>query len=334
MKILVLGGTVFLGRAVVDAALERGHEITLFHRGTHGAELRPGVERVLGDRRTDLGRLAGGRWDLAIDTCAYRPSEVESAADALLERVERYQFVGSVSAYADPSRPGITERSALSRWSPEDGEELTNESYGPLKAACEAVATRRWGARALLVRPGLIVGPWDPSDRFTWWAERMDGGGRVPVPAELDQPVQWIDGRDLAEWMLHAGAEGLSGPFNAVGPNDPAALGDLLEGCLTEAANPATPVPMPSEFLLAQGVQPWMEIPLWLPGEEGAGLEQVDNTRIAAAGLRTRPLLETLRDLRAWLPERGERPRRAGLPPEKEAALLAAWDARVEGGER
>lgn len=327
MKILVLGGTVFLGRAVVEAALARGHELTLFHRGTHGAELYPQVERVLGDRVTDLDRLAGGRWDLAIDTCAYRPSEVEAASDALLERVERYQFVGSVSAYADPSKPGIDERAPLSAWKPADGEELTSESYGPLKAACEAVARRRWGDRALLVRPGLIVGPWDPSDRFTWWAERADAGGRMPVPAELDQPVQWIDVRDLAEWMLHAGTEGLSGACNLVGPNDPAVLGDLLDGCLTEAADPATPVPMPGEFLLAQGVQPWVEIPLWLPGEEMAGLEQVDGSRAADSGLRTRPLLETLRDLRAWLPERGERPRRAGLPAEKEAAVLAAWDA-------
>jgi 2'-hydroxyisoflavone reductase len=326
MRLLVIGGTMFLGRALVEAALALGHEVTLFHRGRHGAELFPQVERVLGDRLRDLGRLAAGHWDLAIDTCAYRPSEVEIAADALLERVGRYQFVGSISAYADPSRPGLSEDAPLAAWSPEDGEELSGESYGPLKAACEAVVRRRWGARALLVRPGLIVGPWDPSDRFTWWAMRSAAGGRMPVPADLAQLVQWIDVRDLAEWQLHAGSEGLTGPYNLAGPLEPATLGDLLAGCLADAADPATPVPMPAEFLLGQGVAPWTEIPLWLPGEEARGLEQVDIRRAAAAGLRTRPLLETLRDLRAWLPRRDWSPPRAGLPPAKETALLAAWD--------
>ncbi|HZX68946.1 MAG TPA: NAD-dependent epimerase/dehydratase family protein [Candidatus Elarobacter sp.] len=327
MRVLVLGGTVFLGRHVVEALLARGHEVTIFHRGKRGRELFPGVERVLGDRTTDLDRLpAGARWDAVVDTSGYVPGVVATSAAALRDRANRYVFVSSVSVY-DISAPRIDESSPM----PElpDGasrEVMVPETYGPLKRLCELAASAAFGAeRTFVVRPGLIVGPHDPTDRFTYWPLRFARGGDIVVPDDLDAAVQWIDVRDLAAFVVDAIEGGLSGEVNAVGPAAPATLRELLGACAAATDAPSRIVPVDLATLKERGVEGWSDLPVWAAlGEGHDGIAHVDPAHAIALGLRHRALAETVADTLRWAQrERGGDPLKAGLTPEREAELLA-----------
>src|SRR5262249_18502591 len=230
MRLLVLGGTVFLGRAVVEAALARGDDVTFFTRGRTNPELCPGAERLHGDRDGDLSALAGREWDVVVDTCGYVPRVVADSATLLSPAVGHYAFVSSLSVYADASRPQH-EDDPLEQLD-DEADESIEEYYGALKGACEQVVQQTFPGRSLLVRPGLIVGPHDPTNRFTYWVRRIAEGGDVLAPGDPARKVQFIDVRDLAEWILRATEAGLDGPHNAVGPEPPVTMGDLLETCV------------------------------------------------------------------------------------------------------
>lgn len=325
MNILILGGTRFLGRHLVDAALARGHSVTLFNRGKSNPGLYPQIETILGDRETDLDKLAGRRWDAVIDTCGYLPRIVRLSAQALKNSVDSYVFISSISAYADFAQVGITENSPLATMPNETVEEITGETYGPLKVLCEKAVKAELPGRALLIRPGLIVGPHDPTDRFTYWPFRIAGGGEVLAPEKPDVPVQIIDGRDLAEFTFKLIESRASGVYNATGPDYDLTLGDMLETCKQVSGSDAVLRWAPVEFLTRNKVEAWSDMPVWVPDSpENAGFSKVDVSKAIAAGLTFRPLAETIRDTLAWAATRpADYPWRAGLTAERETQLLA-----------
>ena len=313
MRVLILGGTKFLGRAVTEAALARGHELTLFNRGETNPDLFPEVEKLHGDRKRDLSLLAGRTWDAVIDPSGYVPADVRASAEQLRD-AGRYVFVSSVSVYADFST-GPTESSPTAELGSMAVDELASDysNYGPLKALAEAEVSDVFGERALIVRPGLIVGPHDPTGRFTYWAQRLARGGEILAPGPPERLAQFVDVRDLATWILDAVEHGLSGTFNAT--NEGVAWGELLDG--------ADVTWVSDEFLQEHDVGPWMELPLWLPDPEWAGMHNTDVSRAVEAGLRFRSVRETIRGAAEARAEEG-----VGLAPEREAALLAAWQER------
>jgi 2'-hydroxyisoflavone reductase len=319
MRILVLGGTLFLGRHVVDAALERGHEVTLFNRGQTRPDLFPEVEKLRGDRDGDLGALAGRDFDAVVDTSGRVPRLVAETIDALGE-IGHYTFVSTISVYADLSTPP-TESSPLAQL--QEPTEVWEEAYGELKVLCEEAVRERFPA-AFIPRPGLIVGPWDPTGRFTYWPTRLAAGGRVLAPLPREADAQVIDARDLADWIVRAAEERLAGTYNAVGPVT--TRENVLETCRTVAATEAELVWVEPDFLNDQGVEEWMELPLWLYDEKYRGMLSVDASPAFAAGLQVRPLEETVRDTLAWA-QSDEAPTEfpAGLDREKEVAVLGAW---------
>lgn len=329
MKLLVIGGTRFLGRHVVAQALAAGHAVTLLNRGQSGPALFPRAEHLRADRNGDLGVLAGrGPWDAVIDCCAYVPRHVRSLLVALQGRFGQYQLVSSISAYAELKTAGTTEDAPLATLADPTVETVTGDTYGGLKALCEQAALDAAPGRVLLARPGLIVGPHDPTGRFTWWVKRIAEGGDVLAPGDPAGPVQFIDARDLAAWLLRQAEAGTTGAFNLTGPLTPLTVGAWL-GEAVRVLNPAARLLWADEaFLLEQGVAPWSDLPVWLPAAD-ANLHRVDIGRARAAGLTTRPLAETLADTAAWARDAQdpERPG-TGLAPEREAALRAAWRAR------
>jgi 2'-hydroxyisoflavone reductase len=320
MRILVLGGTQFLGRHVVDAALGKGHDVTIFNRGQTRPELFPDVEKLRGDRDGDLSALAGRAFDAVVDTSGYVPRIVSATIDAL-EDVGHYTFVSSVSAYADLSSPA-GEDAPVAQLAQET-EEYRSEAYGALKALCEDVVRERHPG-AFIPRPGLIVGPWDPTGRFTYWPQRLADGGRVLAPAPSTSPAQVIDVRDLATWIVEAGERNLVGTFNAVAP--PTTIGDVVETCRRVAGADAEIVWVDSDFLVAQEVGEWMELPLWLSDPAYRAMQTTPVERATAGGLRHRPLEETVRDTLDWV-RSGEAPAEppAGLGRDKEQRVLDAW---------
>lgn len=313
LRLLVLGGTAFLGRAVAESALARGHELTLFNRGKTSPGLFPAAEEIRGDRTRDLPLLAGRAWDAVVDTSGYTPRTVRAAAE-LLQESTRYVFVSSVSVYAEFSS-GPTEESPLAELGELPRDELLPDysNYGPLKALAEAEVRHVFGERALVVRPGLIVGPHDPTGRFTYWARRLERGGEILAPGPPERTSQFVDVRDLAQWLLDAAEDGLSGTFNAT--NEGVSWAELLAGADVSW--------VADDFLLEHQVGPWLELPLWLPDPEWAGMHETDVTRAVAAGLRFRPLRETIRGAAEAPAVEG-----VGLTPAREAELLAAWGAR------
>ncbi len=316
MRVLVLGGTRFLGRALVDATLEQGHEPTLFNRGQTAPELFPEVEKLRGDRSTDLSALEGREWDAVLDVAAYMPDDVRRAVEVLQGNVGRYVFVSSISVYADQSVPPV-EGAAVAQLQPEQESDEDPELYGARKAACERIVEEAFGDAALVVRPGLIVGPHDPTGRFTYWPHRVARGGKVLAPGTRDDHVQFIDVRDLAAWMVQATASGAGGTFNATG--EPMPFGDVLDECLAVAGSDAAFTWVDSERLLAEEVGPWMELPLWLPLAEYAGIQQASVQRARAAGLTYRALADTIRGtLDQAQPVDG-----VGLAPDRERELLS-----------
>jgi len=329
MNILILGGTKFLGRHLVDEALARGHQVTLFHRGKTGAELFPDVERRLGDRMGDLASLAEGRWDAVIDVSGQHPAAVRDSAALLNGRAGHYTFISTCSVYSDMEQVPMN-ASPLHEAAPVDcvgGMKDTDWQYGNHKVGCEVQARAAFEGPLLILRPGLIVGPHDYTERFAWWARRAARGGRLIAPGPPERPVQIIDGRDLAAWNLDLVERGATGTFDAVGPEEPLSFGELL------AAMPGDfeVTWVDEQFLLDNDVGIWMEVPLWVP-ETSPGFQRVDNSASVAAGLRCRPIAELNRDVAAWCAENPldpEKPAQTGLTPEKEQAVLAAWDART-----
>lgn len=329
MRILILGGTIFLGRHFVEAAQARGHEVTLFHRGKHGADLFPDVERILGDRDGGLAALDGRTWDAVVDTCGYVPRVVEAAAHALADRVERYVFVSTLSVYPDSATVGLDETAPVGTLEDPTTEVVDGATYGPLKALCEQAAEKATEGRALTIRPGLIVGPHDPSDRFTWWPWRLARGGEVPAPEHPGCRIQWIDVRDLATWMVAMVEAREVGVFNAIGPEAPATFGDLFGACAAMTGVEAKPVWLDAAFLDAEKIQPYMDLPLWVPDvPEHAGFSTFSLERALQNGLTLRPLEETVDATWRWAQTRpDDHAWRAGLDPEREAALLRTWSA-------
>ena len=343
LNILILGGGVFLGAATLQSAVARGHTVTVFNRGRARSVWPDGVAVLTGDRSVDLGTLQGRRWDAVIDTCGYVPADVQASAEAL-SGCGCYLFVSSISVYATTTQVPVRETDPLAGFEQLARDDRNLEHYGAQKAACEAEVQRAFGERALIVRPGLIVGPGDRSGRFSHWPWRVMAGGEMLVPdVPPGEPLQFIDVRDLGEWMVRLLEHNTRGVFNATGPvsDDDACVCDwpaLLRTCADAVAlrglAAARGVPVGEAFLVEQGVQAWSELPLWLPSGDAAyaGFNRVDVGRARAAGLRTRSLRDTVD---AVLDEGQPAPddkRRAGkLTREKEAQLLAAWAAASVG---
>ncbi len=326
MKLLIIGGTRFLGRALVDGGLALGHELTLFNRGHSNPDLYPDVEQIHGDRDGGLDVLAGRRWDAVIDTCGYVPRLVRAAAEFLAGAVEHYTFISTMSVYAEPIPVGLDENGPVGVLTDESVEEITGETYGPLKALCERAATEAMSGRALHVRAGLIVGPYDQSDRFTYWPARVARGGEVLAPVAPDYGVQFIDVRDLARWTLAATTARLNGPYNVTGPRRPLPIGQLLGACREVSGSDAHFTWVDEAFLLTHEVAPFTELPLWVP-DEYAGFNSFNIDRALAAGLWFRPVGETVGDTLAWAAGRqADYVWRNGLSAEREAELLAVRD--------
>ena len=286
MNVLILGGTVFLGRHLIAASLASGHDITLFNRGQHNADLYPDLEKLHGDRDGGLDVLKGRTWDAVVDTCGYVPRLVRDSASLLADVVDHYTFISTLSVYDDFRVRGLREDAAVGTLDDETVEAVTGGSkgtYGPLKALCEQAAEAAMPGRVLSVRPGLIVGPYDPTDRFTYWLVRVARGGQVLAPPTPQAPVQFIDARDLATWVIRMAEQKKTGVYNATGPAERLTFESFLDACNRTAGNAATFIWASPEFLAEQQVAPWRDLPLWVP-EETQGLLQVDMTKATARG--------------------------------------------------
>jgi 2'-hydroxyisoflavone reductase len=320
MNVLVLGGTRFVGRHLLDTLVRGGHRVVTFHRGRTPCALPAEVEERFGDRNEDLSAVDTEHWDAIVDVMALEPEQV---ARSLLLRADRYALVSTVSVYADFSVAGISEDAAtIDEFDPADAA----AAYGGKKAACERLVRDRYPDGAVVLRPGLIVGRWDYTGRFTYWCERLFRGGSVLVPAPAERSVQFVDARDLARFAETLLRRGKNGTFNVVGPAEPMSMERLLhEGAMTARERGAPPSRfcwIDGAFLTERGVEPWTEVPLWTPDEGFRGLLQVSNAAAVSSGLELRPVAETIRDVLEWT--QAEHPLNpAGLDPEREAELLA-----------
>jgi nucleoside-diphosphate-sugar epimerase len=343
LEILVLGGTGLIGPPMVEYALARGHKLTLFNRGKTNSHLFPDVERIKGDRNDDISALEkavadGRRWDVVIDNTASLPRWVSESAGLLSGGADLYLYTSSISAYADSSVPGADETAAVGKISAEDEalakttKDITGENYGPLKARCEEEARKAFPGKAIVVRPGLIIGPGDYSDRFSYWPIRIFSGGEVMAPGNPDDPVQFIDCRDLGEWYIRLVEGKALGTYNGVGPRSPMTIAGMLYGIRAAVDNEISFTWVDADFLEKHEVQPWMEMTVWVPPVgEYAGFSSSSIQRALDAGLSFRPLADTANaTMDYWnsLPgERRAKPK-AGLSAEKEKKVLAAWHAR------
>jgi len=321
MRILIIGGTRFLGRHLVNSARVRGHDVTLFNRGKSNPDLFQNVEKIHGDREKDLDKLSG-QWDAVIDTCGYYPRIVRMSADALKGKVENYVFISSISAYADFKKIGINESYPLAKMEDETSEDNSPETYGARKALCEQAVQDVFGIGSLIIRPGLIVGPHDPTERFTYWPVRIARGGDVLVPDRPDVPTQIIDVRDLADFIIHLIEQNISGVFNAT--SEPISLEALFQTCKLVSGSDARFKWASTEFLEEHNVAPWSDMPAWIPEDgEDAGVSRTNVSKAINAGLKFSSLFETIKDILIWasyLPDDYEL--KAGLKPEREKELL------------
>ncbi len=335
LRILILGGTGFTGPHQIKCALERGHDVTVFNRGRTEAtvhrELVDRVESLVGDRDNDLESLRGREWDAVIDNSASIPRWVRQTAELMKDSVDVYLFTSSLSVHADESKIGITEDDPVIELEDPTVEEVTGATYGGLKALCERETRAAFPDGAIVVRPHLIVGPGDRSDRWTYWPVRIARGGEVLAPNTPQDPTQYIDARDLAEFDIHLIEQRALGTYSAVGPLSPLTMGELLAGMRAIVSNEISFTWVDASFLEQHDVQAWMEMTAWVPPTgDTAGFAAYDNSRAVAAGLTYRPLAVSVKDTLDWwqtLPEERRARPRAGLAPEKEEAVLAAWHA-------
>lgn len=326
MRILVIGGTRFLGRHLVEVALERGHDVTLFNRGKTNADLFPSVTKLRGDRDSDLSALQGHTWDVVIDTCGYVPRVVSASARALVNATNLYVFISSISVYAEDNNSTINESSRLAAMPDETVEQVTNETYGPLKVLCEQAAERAMPRRVLQIRPGYIVGPHDPTDRFTYWPYRVAQGGEVAVPGSPDAPIQFIDVRDLTEWIVRMSEAGKTGTYNATGPAALLTMQHLLQTCRDVTQSDARFTWLSEPFVTEQHLE--ADFPIWTPAE-AVYFSTVDCARAIADGLTFRSLADTIQATLQWNASRPDGfTGRAGISRGREAALLEEWHAK------
>jgi len=330
MRILVVGGTAFVGRHITAAAIDAGHDVTLFHRGVTGAELFSAATHLTGDRDrdADLAALDDGRWDATIDVCAYFPRQVRSLAEALGGRGGTYVFISSVSAYSPSVPPDYDESAALAPVDDPDATEVTNGNYGGLKVACEQVSVELFGPGTTIIRPTYVIGPYDRSYRFTWWVDRLARGGTVLAPGDPNDPIQLIDARDQAAFVVSLLEHSITGTFHTVNPAPPFGFGQMLEAIAAEVAPPGTSLAwVPSDFLLSHGVEA-AALPLWAEGEgDAVNMSRASPAAAFAAGLSPRPLRETVADIRAEDRVPGSGRPGVGISPERETELLALWAA-------
>ncbi|MDX2141084.1 MAG: SDR family oxidoreductase [Chloroflexota bacterium] len=329
MNILIIGGTRFLGRYLTEAALQAGHQVTLFNRGKTNANLFPKVEQLHGDRQTAEGHdvLRGRRWDVAIDTCGYVPRHVRLTAERLADAVERYVFISTISVYSDALQPESDESGPLATLDDPTTDVVDGATYGGLKVLCEQAAETALPGRVLQVRSGLIVGPHDPTDRFTYWVARVAAGGEVLAPDSPSTRVQFIDVRDEAEWIINMAAARATGIYNVTGPTAPLTMGEVLETCRAVSGSDAQLVWVSAEFLQAHDIQPFRDMPLWVPEGHDAVLRLRVNKAVAD-GLTFRPLATTIADTLAWhrtRPAAEQAALQAGITAEREAELLREW---------
>jgi 2'-hydroxyisoflavone reductase len=338
LRILILGGTGFTGPYQVRYAVSRGHKVTTFNRGkTHPGELPKEVEQLIGDRNGQLDALRDRQWDVAIDNPTTLPAWVRDVAQILKGNVERYVFISTISVYADTGQ-GVDETAPLAKYDGPDPYKETIEAvkasgyktYGPLKALSEKEAEKWFPGKTLIIRPGLIVGPRDETDRFTYWPVRIDRGGEVLAPGTPSDPVQFIDARDLAEWTIRMAENRETGIYNATGPAKALEIGAMLGSIKDALHSSATFTWLPAEFLKQQKVEAWSDMPVWTGKDDAVARTNI--SRALSKGLTFRPLDMTARDTLAWFkslpPDRQSHPK-AGLSPEREAEVLAAWQQQA-----
>jgi 2'-hydroxyisoflavone reductase len=329
-RILILGGTGFLGPALVEVARSQGHTLTLFNRGKTHPGLFPDIEQLHGDRDGKLDALKSRQWDAVIDTSGYVPRIVRDSATLLQKAVSRYVFISTVSVYRDGKQP-ITPTSPLATLTAPT-EQVTATSYGALKALCEQTTRDVFAARATVVRPGLIVGPGDPTDRFTYWPVRLARGGEVLAPGDGKDPVQWIDVRDLAAFVIGLVDRDAGGTFDALGPSGGQAMGPFLDGVAKGVGTRASLTWVPAKYLEQHKVEAWSDMPVWVPSDsDDKYLSRIDVARSTALGLRFRPVADTARDTLAWWktqPADRQAKLRAGIDADREKIVLADWHAK------
>ena len=330
--ILILGGTNFIGPHIVEAARAHGHTVTLFNRGKTHPGLFPDVEKLHGDRDGHLEALAGRKWDAVVDPSGFVPRIVKASAELLAPNVKQYIFISTISVYGKEDKVDADESLAVTT-PPDPSNEGKRENYGGFKAQCEKAAEAAMPGRVANLRPGLIVGPGDPTGRFSHWPTRMADGGEVLCPGDGSTPTQWIDARDLAAWIVHVIEAGTVGTFNALGPAKRVTMKATLDDVNHAAGDKATLVWVDAAFLDKHDVSEWGDMPMWIDNKgDMLGFGTLSNARAVAAGLTFRPVAETARDTLAWLQtlpdDERAKLRSSGIARDKEAKVIAAWKAR------
>lgn len=336
LKLLILGGTGFLGPHIVNAALERGHIMTLFNRGKTNPHLFLELEKLVGNRDPNkdegLKALEGRKWDAVIDTSSYFPRMTKASTELLKDNINQYVLISSVSAYKDFATNDMDETAPVATMEDETLETITNGSYGPLKVLCEQAAENAMPGRVTNIRPGLIVGPRDISDRFTYWPVRVQSGGELIAPGSPTDPVQFIDARDLADFCIRAIEHKITGIYNAVGPLTRCSIADLLNSCKAVTGGDAIFTWIDAEFLESQQVYAWVQMPVWTPSEgDSKGINTISNKKSVAAGMKYRPMKVTIKDTLDWfnaLPPDRKAKLKAGISAQREAEVLQAWHDR------
>ena len=333
MKILILGGKRFLGIALVKAVLQAGHKPTLFNRGLTNPDLFPDIPNLIGDRDGQIEALKEDTWDAVIDTSGFVPRIVKQTASLLSGKCGSYTFISSLSVYQDFLMPDIDENYPLARLDDTSEEDHTGDAFGPLKALCEYEIQKNFDGKVLVFRPGLVVGPHDPTDRFTYWPWRVSLGGKILAPAPPSSSLQFIDVRDLAEFIIQRVEKDDEGVYNVTGPKKPATMGSLLVSCREAALSEATFVWVDEDFLLEHGVAPWKDLPLWVPSSNPAftGFYNININKALKAGLSLRPLAKTVNDTLNWLKtERGGAKLKVGMDIATETSLLMKFQQKRE----
>jgi len=336
LKILVLGGTGFLGPHTVQYAIDRGHEVTLFNRGRSQENLFPDLEKLVGNRDPEvdagLSALEGREWDCVIDTSSYVPRIAGASAELLKDKCQQYLMISTISVYAGFSQVGMNESAAVGTLEDTTVETVDGATYGPLKAYSEQAVTQHFGNRATILRPGLIVGPRDRTDRYSYWPVRASMGGDMLCPGSGADLVQYIDVRDLAEFIVHCLEQKTMGTYNTISDSKSETVQDMVNTCIEVSGADTNPVWADTDFLTEQGVRPWADMPVWVPNAgEMAGLSQIDVSRAFAAGMKIRDRKVTALDTLNWfksLPADRQATLRAGIKPEREKEVLAAWAER------